>query len=215
MEHFCSDDDDDDEKEEGVPEWYWLCLEEQKRMREQIIKQKERRRLLQARKMKSEFPTTVQVPSVPQFSSHLLKYPKPEIHTCTSLFHSDSHDWIVLTGSGPVPRLQVRVNFLTHEEDDIPRHSGTMWTRELSGHVKNHGKRKRAMMMKVIIHVTLTPHTLSSFKHFRVRNRAKSKLWGHLVLFHTAHNETHFFQKGAGLKTIFHNVVSKPSITLR
>ncbi|KAG7319425.1 hypothetical protein KOW79_016568 [Hemibagrus wyckioides] len=106
MEHFCSDDDDDDEKEEGVPEWYWLCLEEQKRMREQIIKQKERRRLLQARKRKSEFPTRVQVPSVPQFSSHLLKNPEPEIHTCTSLFHSDSHDQIVLTASGPVPRLQ-------------------------------------------------------------------------------------------------------------
>lgn len=43
---------DEDEKEEGVPEWYRLCLEEQKHMREQIIKQKEYRRLLQARERK-------------------------------------------------------------------------------------------------------------------------------------------------------------------
>ncbi|KAB5535425.1 hypothetical protein PHYPO_G00117520 [Pangasianodon hypophthalmus] len=154
------DDDDDDEKEEGVPEWYWLCLEEQKRLREQIIKQKEDRRLLQARKRKHEFPPDPhlrvrfcsQKPPLPQFSSLLLEYPEPEIHTSTSRFHSHSQNRIVLPASESEHQLKVRVNFLTHAEDAARRHSdtkrrGTTWAGEVSGHAGiNRGKRKRMMM---------------------------------------------------------------------
>ncbi|MCJ8744744.1 hypothetical protein PDJAM_G00122060 [Pangasius djambal] len=152
--------DGEDEKEKGVPEWYWLCLEEQKRMRQQIIKQKEHRRLLQARKRKHECPpdprlrvrSCSQKPPLPRFSSQLLENPKPEIHTSASHFHSHSQNRTVLPASESEHQLKVRVNFITHTEDAVQRHSdtkhhGTTWTGEVSGHVGiNPGKRKRTVM---------------------------------------------------------------------